>query len=151
MSAQHNKAATLGALEELNGPLEERMGYFELYAPGVVLHGYPFGITDRESLQAYYAEVWEARPDARLEIEDVVAGEKVVVRFTWHGTPAYCEPIAGEPADAALRRRQGRRALAGVVRARAARRPRVLTAGRRARRSAPRRAPGCGRARSVPA
>lgn len=70
------------------------LGYFELHAPGVVLHGYPFGITDRESLQAYYAEVWEACPDARLEIEDVVAGEKVVVRFTWHGTPAYGEPIA---------------------------------------------------------
>jgi hypothetical protein len=24
------------------------------YLPGVVLHGYPFGITDRESLQASY-------------------------------------------------------------------------------------------------
>jgi hypothetical protein len=94
MSAQHNKAATFGALEELNGPLEERMDYFEPYAPGVVLHGYPFGITDPESLQAYHAEVWEACPDARLEIGDVVAGEKVVVRVTWHGTPAYGEPIA---------------------------------------------------------
>jgi len=95
MSAQHNRAATLGALEELNGPLEERMGYFELYAPDVVLHGYPFGITDLEGLRAYYAEVWEACPDARLEIEDVVAaGERIVVRFTWHGTPPYGEPIA---------------------------------------------------------
>ena len=95
MSAQHNKAATLGALEELNGPLEERMGYFELYAPDVVLHGYPFGITDLEGLQAHYGEVWEACPDARLDIEDVVAADdKVVVRFTWHGTPAYGAPIA---------------------------------------------------------
>jgi hypothetical protein len=57
MSAQHNKAATLGALEERTGPLEERTDCFELYAPGIVLHGYPFDITDRESLQAYYAEV----------------------------------------------------------------------------------------------
>jgi predicted ester cyclase len=95
MSAEHNKAATLGALEELNGPLEERMGYFELYAPDVVLHGYPFGITDLEGLQAYYAEVWEACPDARLKVEDVVtAGDKVVLRFTWHGTPDHREPIA---------------------------------------------------------
>ena len=95
MSAQHNKATTLGALEELNGPLEERMGYFELYAPDVVLHGYPFGITDLEGLKAHFGEVSEACPDARLEIEDVVAaGETVVVRFTWHGTTAYGAPIA---------------------------------------------------------
>lgn len=77
------------------------LGYFELHAPGVVLHGYPFGITDRESLQAYYAEGWEACPDARLEIEDVVAGEKVVVRFTWHGTPAHGQPPPGRVHPAA--------------------------------------------------
>jgi predicted SnoaL-like aldol condensation-catalyzing enzyme len=84
MTAKQNKAAAVRALEDLNGTERER--FFALYAPDVELHGYPLGITTLDELRAYYAELWETYPDARVEVIDAVAEtDFVAVRFIWHG------------------------------------------------------------------
>jgi predicted SnoaL-like aldol condensation-catalyzing enzyme len=84
MTAKQNKAAAVRALEDLNGA--ERESFFALYAPDVELHGYPLGVETLDDLREFYASLWEAYPDARVEVIDVAAeADFVTVRFTWHG------------------------------------------------------------------
>ena len=77
--------------------------YFDLYDRDAVLRGYagvPPGI---DGIKAFYATVWSAFPDARLELEDVIEeGDKLAARFAlrathrgeFMGVPATGRPIA---------------------------------------------------------
>ena len=64
-----------------------RNEYFDLYAPGVVLHGYVGVQPGLESVRNYYTGIWAAFPDARVEAEDILeTSDKLTVRFVMTGT-----------------------------------------------------------------
>ena len=65
----------------------QREHYFNLYAPGIVLHGYDGVDPGIDSVRRYYEAFWTAFPDARVTAEDVLeTADKVVVRFVLTGT-----------------------------------------------------------------
>lgn len=77
MSVEVNKAAEGSALKELNeGNLE---GYFSYYDESLVIHGYPPEIpANLDGLKAFYEAIRAAFPDAKVEVEDIVAeGDKL--------------------------------------------------------------------------
>lgn len=62
-------------------------GYFELYDPDVVLHGFPPGVDDLTSARGFYEEIWTALPDGALTLHEVLAeGDLVACRVTIDGT-----------------------------------------------------------------
>lgn len=64
-----------------------REHYFDLYDPAVVWHGYGGVTQGLETVKQYYADIWSAFPDARVNIEEVFTAEdKVVLRFVMTGT-----------------------------------------------------------------
>jgi steroid delta-isomerase-like uncharacterized protein len=80
-----------------------RERYFDLYDPAIVLHGYAGVEPGLANAKSFYAGIWSAFPDARVNIEDVfTAADKVVCRFVMTGThqgnfngiPATGKPIA---------------------------------------------------------
>jgi len=61
--------------------------YFNLYANNAVLHGYAGVEPGLESIQRFYDGIWEAFPDAVVQIEDVVEqGDKLAARFVLTAT-----------------------------------------------------------------
>ena len=71
-----------------------RERYFDLYAPGIVLHGYDGVAPGIDSVRRYYTAFWNAFPDARVTAEEILeTHDKVVVRFLITGT--HCGPILG--------------------------------------------------------
>ena len=81
------------ALAAFSDPAK-REQYFELYSPGIVLHGYDGVEPGIESVKRYYNAFWTAFPDARVTAEDILeAQDKVVVRFLLTGT--HRGPILG--------------------------------------------------------
>ncbi|MCX6611156.1 MAG: ester cyclase [Acidobacteria bacterium] len=81
------------ALASFSDPAK-REHYFELYAPGIVLHGYDGVDPGIESVKLYYTAFWAAFPDARVTAEDILeAQDKVIVRFLITGT--HRGPILG--------------------------------------------------------
>jgi predicted ester cyclase len=65
-----------------------REEYFELYDDDISLHGYtPEPLTPKPALVAFYADVFSAFPDARVETDDMfAAGSKLAWRFRFAGT-----------------------------------------------------------------
>ena len=93
MSAEETRAAISRAVEGFNDPAN-REAYLDLYAGEAVYHGVGAGI---EAIRGFYEAIWTAFPDARLEIEDVVAeGDKVACRFAMRAT--HRGPFQGIPA-----------------------------------------------------
>lgn len=83
-----NEAALRKATDAFNDT-GNREGYLELYAPDVVLHGYPRGLEGREGARSFYSQLWTAFPDARLSVEEVIsAGERLAVRYSLSGVQA---------------------------------------------------------------
>lgn len=81
------------ALASFSDPAR-REQYFDLYAPGIMLHGYEGVEPGIESVRRYYTAFWAAFPDARVTAEDILeTGDKVVVRFLMTGT--HRGPILG--------------------------------------------------------
>ncbi len=63
-----------------------REQYFALYDPGVVLHGYPPGVTSLGDARDFYEAAWAANPGARLEIVGTEArGDLLEARFRYAG------------------------------------------------------------------
>lgn len=63
----------------------------ELFVPDVVAHvrSFSWELQNREELQAFFMDLYDAFPDIWWEIEDVLAeGDTVFVRFTTSGTHA---------------------------------------------------------------
>ena len=87
MPAQDNRAIVRDAIERFND-LDNRTGYFELYDPDIVLHGFPPGLAPGiEGVEQFYGAYWAAFPDVRVTIEDVVGeGGKLAVRYTVRAT-----------------------------------------------------------------
>jgi predicted ester cyclase len=91
--AVQNRMIVERALAAFSDPAR-REQYFELYAPGIVLHGYEGAGPGIESVRRYYTAFWAAFPDARVMAEDMLeAGDKVIVRFLMTGT--HRGPILG--------------------------------------------------------
>ena len=54
-----NEAALRTAVEAFNDPLH-REDYLELYAPDVILHGYPRDLAGRDGARTFYSQLWTA-------------------------------------------------------------------------------------------
>jgi predicted ester cyclase len=64
-----------------------REAFFESYDPGVVLHGYPAELQGLKGLRAFYVAMWEAFPDTKLAVEDLlVDGDRAALRYRMTGT-----------------------------------------------------------------
>ncbi|HEY2440488.1 MAG TPA: ester cyclase [Solirubrobacteraceae bacterium] len=110
-----NEAALRAAVAAFNDP-HDRAGYLNLYDPDVVLHGYPRGLAGLDGARTFYSELWEAFPDARLTVEEVIGSDdRVAARYRLSGIQArefYGAPSTGEATKvqgiAWLRFRDGR-------------------------------------------
>jgi predicted ester cyclase len=66
---------------------DSRDAFFDAYDRDVVLHGYPGVLQGLDGLRAFHEALWEAFPDARLTVEDlVVEGDRAALRYRLQGT-----------------------------------------------------------------
>jgi predicted ester cyclase len=66
---------------------ESRDAFFDAYDSHVALHGYPGDLQGLDGLRAFHEALWEAFPDARLTVEDlVVEGDRAALRYRLQGT-----------------------------------------------------------------
>ncbi len=88
MSTEDNKALVRRGIEALNrGNMSEISGTWdELYVPDFLRHDPTGGIRSREDYKQFLTGFQAAIP-GQFTIEDLIAeGEKVVLRYTFHGT-----------------------------------------------------------------
>jgi predicted ester cyclase len=94
--SEANEATLRQAVAAFNDP-SSRERYLDLYAPDVVLHGYPRGIEGLEGARSFYSQLWAAFPDARLSVEETVASDdRLAARYTLSGIQAqdfYGSPV----------------------------------------------------------
>lgn len=110
-----NESALRAAADAFNDPAR-RHEYLNLYAPDVVLHGYPRGLEGLDGARRFYTELWSAFPDLRLTVEDVIAdGDRIAARYSLSGVQTadfYGTPVSGGTTNvqgiAWLRFRDGR-------------------------------------------
>ena len=92
-----NEAALRTAVEAFNDPLH-REDYLELYAPDVILHGYPRYLAGRDGARTFYSQLWTAFPDPRLALYDLIArDDQLVARYRVSGVQArdfYGAPVS---------------------------------------------------------
>jgi len=80
------RALAAGAFSRFN-ERENREAFLDAYHPDVALHGYPGGLQGLDGLRRFHEALWEAFPDARLTVEDlVVEGDRVALRYRLQGT-----------------------------------------------------------------
>ena len=80
------RALATGAFARFNDG-ERRDAFFDAYDPDVALHGYPGALQGLDGLRAFHEALWEAFPDARLTVEDlVVEGDRAALRYRLQGT-----------------------------------------------------------------
>jgi predicted ester cyclase len=97
--SETNEAALRAAVEAFNDS-SRRDDYLKLYAPDVVLHGYPRGLAGLEGARSFYSQLWAAFPDARLTVESVIEHEdQLAARYTLSG--AHAEDFYGVAATRA--------------------------------------------------
>jgi steroid delta-isomerase-like uncharacterized protein len=96
--SEANEAAVRRAVAAFNDP-SDRDRYLDLYAPDVVLHGYPADVQGRDGARSFYSELWAAFPDARLSLDETVASDdRLAARYTLTGIQAqdfYGAPLTG--------------------------------------------------------
>lgn len=86
--SETNEAALRTAVKAFNDP-DHRQGYLDLYAPDVVLHGYPRGVAGLEGARSFYSQLWAAFPDARLAVDDVIGSDdQLAARYHLWGMQA---------------------------------------------------------------
>lgn len=94
-----NEAALRAAVAAFNDP-ENRESYLELFADDVLLHGYPRGLIGLDGARTFYTRLWQAFPDARLTVEEVLAGDdRLAARYRLSGIQTrefYGAPSTGE-------------------------------------------------------
>lgn len=92
-----NEAAVSAAVAAFNDP-DRRERYLDLYAPDVVLHGYPGNAQGREGVRSFLSQLWSAFPDIRMHIQELlVSDDRVAARYTLTGTQGtdfYGAPVA---------------------------------------------------------
>lgn len=81
------KNAVLNAARAFSRP-DQRLGYIALYDDNAAIYDTPQGtIKGMEAIRQYYDGFWASFPDARLDLENVIAeGDKVACTFTVTGT-----------------------------------------------------------------
>ncbi|MHB1571132.1 MAG: ester cyclase [Solirubrobacteraceae bacterium] len=94
-----NKAALKAAIAAFNDP-QRREEYLKMYAPDVVLHGYPRGLSGAEGARTFYTQLWAAFPDVEITLEQVLgADDQLVARYHLSGVQAgdfYGTPVSGQ-------------------------------------------------------
>jgi predicted ester cyclase len=86
MGDEDIRALASGAFARFNDR-EDREAFFDAYDADVVLHGYPAGLQGVDGLRAFHGALWEAFPDARLTVEDlVVEADRAALRYRLQGT-----------------------------------------------------------------
>ncbi len=95
MSIHHNKSALASAAEAFNDP-DRRSEWIGIHDASVVAHGLGPRPLDREGLEQFYRGLWEAFPDLRIEVADMVGeGDRVAWRLEVEGT--HEEEFRGVP------------------------------------------------------
>ena len=86
MSSEQNKETLRTAAEAFNDP-GARSAWFDIHDPSVVAHGLapqPLGF---EAMKDFYHGLWDAFPDLRITVEDMVGeDDEVAWRLTVAGT-----------------------------------------------------------------
>jgi predicted ester cyclase len=86
MRLMSNRQSFLKAVRCFADP-NTRQGYFELYSPDIVLHGYRGVEPGLESAKRFYTSFWLVFSDARIEIEDLIEqDDNVAARYSIKGT-----------------------------------------------------------------
>ncbi len=86
MSVQENKSTLERAAEAFNDP-DNRSAWFDIHDPSVIAHGLGPSPLDLQGLKQFYAGLWEAFPDLRITIGDLVGEEdRVAWRLSVRGT-----------------------------------------------------------------
>ena len=82
--SEQNKAALRTAVERFNAGDE---AYFDFYAEDVTVYGLPGAPQlDRDGLIGFYRAFWAAFPEAKVEVQQVVAeGDLLAARFQISG------------------------------------------------------------------
>lgn len=82
MSVEANKVVLLRAVENFNDPAR-RAQYFQLYADDAVVHGYPGVGPGLDSLRKFYHALWNAFPDLRVRIDNVIGEHEKLAFCSW--------------------------------------------------------------------
>src|ERR671915_1083025 len=87
MGVEENKAALAEAIDAFNDP-ENRRRYLEIHDPSVTAHGLGSDEpVDFEGVKQFYETVWDAFPDMKVTVEEVIGeDETVAFRVTARGT-----------------------------------------------------------------
>jgi predicted ester cyclase len=86
MAADEIRALAADAFARFNDR-DDHDAFFDAYRPDVVLHGYPAGLQGHDGLRAFHEALWEAFPDVRLTVEDlVVESDRAALRYRLQGT-----------------------------------------------------------------
>ncbi len=100
--SESNEAAVRAAVAAFNDP-GGRERYFDLYAPDVVLHGYPGDLQGRDGVRSFYSQLWASFPDVRIDVEEILAsGDRVASRYKLEGTQSgdfYGSPVSGRQTE----------------------------------------------------
>ncbi len=86
MSVEQNKAILRSGAKAFNNA-EDRSGWIDIHDPAVIAYGLgpqPLGL---EGVKEFYSGLWDAFPDLRITIEDIVGeADRVAWRLTVNGT-----------------------------------------------------------------
>jgi steroid delta-isomerase-like uncharacterized protein len=86
MSVEQNKAILRSGAQAFNNA-EDRTGWIDIHDPSVVAYGLGQQPLDLEGVKQFYSGLWDAFPDLRIRIEDMVGEEdRVAWRLTVNGT-----------------------------------------------------------------
>src|SRR5882762_2384365 len=81
-----NRQNVLQAVKYFGDP-SRRQDYFHIYSSDVVLHGYQVIEPGLESVKNFYNAFWKVFPDAKLDIQELIEQDDVVViRYVITGT-----------------------------------------------------------------
>jgi predicted ester cyclase len=95
VSAQENEAAVERALAAWNAG--DLAGYLELYDEGIRLHGYSPEPMDKQSVRAFYEQVFAAFDSPKLRFHEVFSsGDSLCINFTMTG--CHVAEFMGVPA-----------------------------------------------------
>lgn len=100
--SESNQALVMAAVQAFNDP-DQRERYLDLYAPDVKLHGLPGNVQGRDGLRRFSNALWEAFPDVRVDVHELLAGDdRVAARFGLAGTQSadfYGAPVSGRQTE----------------------------------------------------
>jgi steroid delta-isomerase-like uncharacterized protein len=86
MSLEQNKAILRSGAQAFNNA-EDRSGWIDIHDPSVVAYGLGPQPLDLGGVKQFYSGLWDAFPDLRITIEDMVGEEdRVAWRLTVNGT-----------------------------------------------------------------